>query len=273
MKPPRQAIHKDVETRILVASRRRCCLCYFVKHIKTERKGQIAHLSGDPSHTSFDDLVFLCLEHHDEFDGRTRQAKGLTEHEVRHYRDKLYEELVSEPAPAVADLVPPVARDSVSSADQSGGITARDVSIHVAQDAQTKSADELRTAIGELERRQLLDFFKQNKADLLRGMAVEGTDRRRDALGELKMLGLVEMEHFAAIPETTFAGVPGGGAPPYDLWKTTATGDRLARMLDGSLLAAETRPTATLECKPLISVDQRYGRAQDQVAAYVVEGH
>ncbi len=42
---------------------------------------------------SLANLVFLCLEHHDEFDGRTSQSKGLSAHEVKHYRAKLSERL------------------------------------------------------------------------------------------------------------------------------------------------------------------------------------
>ena len=91
----RRTIPGAIQQQVLVASRRRCCLCYYVRNITNERKGQIAHLSGDPSSVSFDDLVFLCLDHHDEFDSTTSQAKGLTSDEVRHYRDELYQALAS----------------------------------------------------------------------------------------------------------------------------------------------------------------------------------
>ena len=95
------------------------------------------------------------------------------------------------------------------------------------------SEDSLAKLVEELQRQQLFEFFKENKTALCSGMAIEGTDRRREALGQLKMLGVVEMQHFAAVPESMFAGVPSGGAAPYDWWKTTAKGDRLARLLNG----------------------------------------
>lgn len=100
----RRAIPNDVEKDVLVASLRRCCLCYFVSGIKNDRMGQIAHLSQDASDTSFDDLVFLCLEHHAEFDSRSRQSKGYTKAEVKHHRDELYKELerIGEAADATA---------------------------------------------------------------------------------------------------------------------------------------------------------------------------
>lgn len=54
------------------------------------RKGQIAHLNHDASDRRFENLVYLCLEHHDEYDGRTSQSKGYTVDELRAYRDRLY---------------------------------------------------------------------------------------------------------------------------------------------------------------------------------------
>lgn len=74
----------------MLASRRRCCLCFFLHNRDEVRKGQIAHLNRDPSDFRFENLAWLCLDHHDEYDGRTSQSKGLTLDEVRAYRDRLY---------------------------------------------------------------------------------------------------------------------------------------------------------------------------------------
>jgi hypothetical protein len=81
-----------VEKEVIVASRRRCCLCVFLDGRADVRKGQIAHLNQNPSDSNFDNLVYLCLEHHDEFDSRTSQSKSLMPEEVREYRDRLYEQ-------------------------------------------------------------------------------------------------------------------------------------------------------------------------------------
>jgi WD40 repeat protein len=54
------------------------------------RAGQIAHLDQNRTNPTFDNLVYLCLEHHDQYDSRTSQSKGLTEHEVRVLRTRLY---------------------------------------------------------------------------------------------------------------------------------------------------------------------------------------
>lgn len=86
----RKSIPKQLETDVLLASGRRCCLCVFLKQLDEVRKGQIAHLNRDPKDFRFDNLIWLCLEHHDEYDSNTSQSKGLTTGELRAYRDKLY---------------------------------------------------------------------------------------------------------------------------------------------------------------------------------------
>lgn len=91
----RQRVSRSDETRLLVASQRRCCLCYYLFDSRAPRRGQIAHLNRNASDSNFDNLVWLCLEHHDEFDSRTSQSKGFTPHEIRVHRDRLYAELSS----------------------------------------------------------------------------------------------------------------------------------------------------------------------------------
>ncbi|TAM45591.1 MAG: hypothetical protein EPN55_07805 [Gammaproteobacteria bacterium] len=86
----RKPVPKSVEKDVLIASRRRCCLCVFLYDRNEVCKGQIAHLNQNPSDFRFENLAWLCLEHHDEYDGTTSQSKGLTLDEVREYRDRLY---------------------------------------------------------------------------------------------------------------------------------------------------------------------------------------
>lgn len=88
----RRGIPKDVETRLLTASRRRCCLCYYLLGQREPSRGQIAHLNQDASDHRFENLVWLCLNHHDEFDSRTSQSKGITPGEIRLYRDRFYKQ-------------------------------------------------------------------------------------------------------------------------------------------------------------------------------------
>jgi len=86
----RRKVPKDVETIVLVRSRRRCCLCYGLYHEMGVTSGQIVHLDGDASNSKEDNLAFLCLEHHNQFDSQTSQGKGFTKDEVVYYRDQLY---------------------------------------------------------------------------------------------------------------------------------------------------------------------------------------
>jgi predicted Zn-ribbon and HTH transcriptional regulator len=79
--------YKDV----LLKSMRRCCLCFGLKGDHEEKKGQIAHLDHDPSNDKPDNLAFLCLDHHDQYDSTTSQSKSLQIGEVKAYRDKLYQ--------------------------------------------------------------------------------------------------------------------------------------------------------------------------------------
>jgi hypothetical protein len=86
----RQRPNRPVEKDVVVAARRQCCLCVFLFSRTEPRRGQIAHLNHDPGDSRFENLVYLCLEHHDEYDSRTSQSKGLLLDEVREYRDRLY---------------------------------------------------------------------------------------------------------------------------------------------------------------------------------------
>ena len=65
-------------------------MCFFLEGVTTPKSGQIAHLDQDPTNDEPENLAWLCLEHHDLYDSRTSQSKGLTFGEVRRYRDELH---------------------------------------------------------------------------------------------------------------------------------------------------------------------------------------
>lgn len=85
------------ETEVITKSRRRCALCFGLHGSLKKKQGQIAHVDQDPSNYDFDNLAFLCLPHHNEYDSTTRQAKNYTEREIKYHRDKLYEHLANHP--------------------------------------------------------------------------------------------------------------------------------------------------------------------------------
>jgi CheY-like chemotaxis protein len=82
-------IPDDVASAVLTACRRRCCLCFALNYDLHTKQGQIAHLDHNPANNSPDNLAWLCLDHHDQYDGRTSQSKGLTIAEVKIYRSHL----------------------------------------------------------------------------------------------------------------------------------------------------------------------------------------
>ena len=86
----RKYIFEATETQVLTLSKRRCALCYGLSGDLNEKRGQIAHLDKNPGNNDLDNLVFLCLDHHDKYDGRTSQSKNYKEGEIKNYRDLLY---------------------------------------------------------------------------------------------------------------------------------------------------------------------------------------
>jgi len=86
---PRRKINEKVLTKILIDCRRRCCFCFGLNRDTKIKSGQISHVDRNSSNNDADNLVFLCLDHHDEYDSKTSQRKGLTIDEVRSFRDDL----------------------------------------------------------------------------------------------------------------------------------------------------------------------------------------
>lgn len=87
----RKKVPQEIETEVLIKSGRRCCLCFGINHDVTEKSGQIAHLDQNNENFSFENLAYLCLEHHDSYDSSHRQSKGYSMSEVKKYRASLYE--------------------------------------------------------------------------------------------------------------------------------------------------------------------------------------
>ena len=90
----RQNVPDPTQRAVLTKSRRRCCLCFWLEGIDEVQRGQIAHLDHDPGNNNEDNLCFLCTnEHHDDYDTKRSQSKGLIKSEVKHYRNELYKEM------------------------------------------------------------------------------------------------------------------------------------------------------------------------------------
>ena len=79
----------NVETEILKKCRRRCAFCFGLHQDTSIKEGQIAHLDKNPSNYNIDNLAFLCLKHHNQYDSTTSQSKNLTMLEAKEYRKEL----------------------------------------------------------------------------------------------------------------------------------------------------------------------------------------
>lgn len=86
----RRPIPEETQHGILDRGRRRCALCAHFDNDYTQKEGQIAHIDRDPSSTAEDNLVYLCLPHHDDYDTKRRPTRNLTPREVKTARDRLY---------------------------------------------------------------------------------------------------------------------------------------------------------------------------------------
>jgi hypothetical protein len=100
----RKKISGNVVAEVLETSKRRCCICVALRHDLSEKKGQIAHLDRAPSNNDPDNLAFLCLEHHDQYDSRPSQSKGFIPEEVKRYRATLPGALTAKPSSGLPDV-------------------------------------------------------------------------------------------------------------------------------------------------------------------------
>ena len=89
----RSGLPSKTETEVLLSSRRRCAICFGLNRDASVKQGQIAHLDRDRSNNKIENLAFLCLDHHDQYDSRMSQSKGLKSTEVKYYRAELEEAL------------------------------------------------------------------------------------------------------------------------------------------------------------------------------------
>ena len=90
MQSKRTSLPESIQTDVLTRSRRRCCICFGLNKDLEIKQGQIAHLDKNRNNNSIENLAFLCLPHHDQYDSSTSQSKGFRPTELKFYRDELY---------------------------------------------------------------------------------------------------------------------------------------------------------------------------------------
>lgn len=100
----RKSVAKSVQTEVLIKSGRRCSLCFGLNGDLEIKQGQIAHLDQNKTNNKFFNLIFLCLPHHDAYDSKTSQSKGITKDELKKYREALYQKIEQLKLPASTEV-------------------------------------------------------------------------------------------------------------------------------------------------------------------------
>ncbi len=86
----RKKANKDTQADILQTnSLRRCALCFEYNFDFSLKKGQIAHIDRNNKNKKPSNLVFLCLDHHDDYDSTASQSKGWTKEELKRAKKNL----------------------------------------------------------------------------------------------------------------------------------------------------------------------------------------
>lgn len=76
----------EIQVVVLRRSRRRCALCFAYDFDRGTKQGQIAHIDHNSDNNDPENLIFLCLKHHEDYDTRTSQSKGIMAEEVTRSR-------------------------------------------------------------------------------------------------------------------------------------------------------------------------------------------
>jgi len=86
----RARIPAAIQEQVITESARRCALCFGLTGSLRWRRGQIAHVDRNKANAKLANLAYLCLPHHDAYDGKPSQSKGFMPGELRQFRRDLY---------------------------------------------------------------------------------------------------------------------------------------------------------------------------------------
>ncbi len=86
----RVSIPRATQDQVLGECRHRCALCYALDDdVSAKVHGQLAHIDRNPRHNKPENLAYLCLDHANLYDVRSKQSKGFTPGELRRYKADL----------------------------------------------------------------------------------------------------------------------------------------------------------------------------------------
>ena len=164
----RNPVPNAIQDRVLLLSRRRCCICFGLNGDLGLKQGQIAHLDQDNANYDLDNLAFLCLPHHDQYDSKTSQSKGLREGEVKRFRQELYDRVVAglpdEPGSNVGDNHPTKRVDTTAGQAISSSFSQTDGRVPIRSRDATLS-EEILPNVGSL-RPEIIHITHSDKSDV-----------------------------------------------------------------------------------------------------------
>jgi hypothetical protein len=102
--PKRRRVDQEVAADVRFAVDDRCCMCEPVSGAfpPRVRNGQLHHLDENPSNNGPDNLVWLCLEHHEEAGKVGKASRRLSAGTIRRYRSLLQKKVTRERTPLQA---------------------------------------------------------------------------------------------------------------------------------------------------------------------------
>ena len=68
-------------------------MCFGLKDVDVENRGQLAHLDGNPKNNKIQNLAFLCVPCHGLYDADSDQFLAYTADEIRYYQELLHKHL------------------------------------------------------------------------------------------------------------------------------------------------------------------------------------
>lgn len=90
MSETRVPVPENLQAQLKFNCRNRCAICAIMNDDFNAKVGQIAHIDHNHSNSlDYNNLVWLCLEHHDQYDSRTSQSKNYRPDEIRMYKKQL----------------------------------------------------------------------------------------------------------------------------------------------------------------------------------------
>ena len=94
----RPPIPQAIQDALFVECRRKCAMCYALLSDWHPKNGQIAHIDRNNANNKPENLAYLCLDHHNEYDGTPGLTKRFTPGELKSYRAMLLKAILEREA-------------------------------------------------------------------------------------------------------------------------------------------------------------------------------